>query len=279
MPSTKIPSFKVPVIDSSTGLISREWYRFFLNITEITGVENNDLSLSDLIVQTINSVDNTTEGQSFLDTIPAPIELISESKNTEALVQELTSQLNSIGDELSSIRMVPEIGTLAYQNSEKVNVKSLYINTEPVVPTLSVYKTTSESRNSTTTISMDSELVLTLKAGGVYKFSAAIFFNTVGAAEGIKIGLDGTSTVTLLRGQVSIWDDTADTLSAMGILSFLSSSTVSGVTGAGNNYAVIDGIVKINAGGTFGLSWAQSVSGANNTTVSSYSNIIAMRIG
>ena len=34
---TKIPAPRVAVIDPTTGLISREWYRFFLNLFELTG--------------------------------------------------------------------------------------------------------------------------------------------------------------------------------------------------------------------------------------------------
>ena len=45
---TNIPSNRVEIIDSRTGLVSREWYRFFLNIFNLAGSGGNQTSLDDL---------------------------------------------------------------------------------------------------------------------------------------------------------------------------------------------------------------------------------------
>lgn len=45
---TNIPSSRVDLIDPRTNLISREWYRFFLNLFELTGGGSNDVTLQDL---------------------------------------------------------------------------------------------------------------------------------------------------------------------------------------------------------------------------------------
>lgn len=45
---TNIPPPRVPLIDQRTGLISREWYRFFVSIFNLTGVGGNPVSLEDL---------------------------------------------------------------------------------------------------------------------------------------------------------------------------------------------------------------------------------------
>lgn len=45
---TNIPSARVDLIDPRTNLISREWYRFFLNLFELTGGGSNDVTLQDL---------------------------------------------------------------------------------------------------------------------------------------------------------------------------------------------------------------------------------------
>lgn len=45
---TNIPSSRVEIIDSRTGLISREWYRFFLNLFQLTGGGSTDVTLEDL---------------------------------------------------------------------------------------------------------------------------------------------------------------------------------------------------------------------------------------
>jgi hypothetical protein len=47
---TQIPAIRVPIIDETTGLMSREWYRFFVNIFTLTGDGSNTFSLSDLQV-------------------------------------------------------------------------------------------------------------------------------------------------------------------------------------------------------------------------------------
>lgn len=45
---TNIPAPRVNIIDERTGLISREWYRFFLNLFTLVGQGNNQTSLDDL---------------------------------------------------------------------------------------------------------------------------------------------------------------------------------------------------------------------------------------
>ena len=47
---TNIPSSRVELIDPRTGLMSRQWYRFFLNLFDLTGSGNNITSLDDLQV-------------------------------------------------------------------------------------------------------------------------------------------------------------------------------------------------------------------------------------
>ena len=45
---TTITPPRVPLTDERTGLISREWYRFFLNLFDLTGGGRNTASLTDL---------------------------------------------------------------------------------------------------------------------------------------------------------------------------------------------------------------------------------------
>ena len=47
---TQIPALRVPFIDEQTGLISREWYRFLLNLFTLTGSGNNQITLDDIQV-------------------------------------------------------------------------------------------------------------------------------------------------------------------------------------------------------------------------------------
>ena len=47
---TNIPAPRVPIIDERTGLMAREWYRFFLNLFNLTGGGSNSTTLEDLQV-------------------------------------------------------------------------------------------------------------------------------------------------------------------------------------------------------------------------------------
>lgn len=46
--TTNIPSNRVDFIDPRTGLVSREWYRFFLNLFNLAGAGSNQVSLDEL---------------------------------------------------------------------------------------------------------------------------------------------------------------------------------------------------------------------------------------
>ena len=45
---TNLPAPRAPVIDANTGLMTREWYRFFFNLFVLTGSGSNTESLQDL---------------------------------------------------------------------------------------------------------------------------------------------------------------------------------------------------------------------------------------
>ena len=47
---TQIPALRVAFIDEKTGLISREWYRFLLNLFTLTGSGSSNVSITDLMV-------------------------------------------------------------------------------------------------------------------------------------------------------------------------------------------------------------------------------------
>jgi hypothetical protein len=59
---TNIPSARVEIIDSRTGMISREWYRFFLNLFNLAGNGGNQTSLDDLQLGPPPSADTTSSG-------------------------------------------------------------------------------------------------------------------------------------------------------------------------------------------------------------------------
>jgi len=60
---TNITPPRVALIDPRTGLISREWYRFFLNMFQLVGEGKNTASLQDV---QLGPIVNSFEGQRLI---------------------------------------------------------------------------------------------------------------------------------------------------------------------------------------------------------------------
>lgn len=101
---TNIPAPRVPFIDERTGLMAREWYRFFLNLFVLTGSGNNPISLeelqlgppnqpdlTELLIQINQNIAPQYEDQSgdFLATLDTAqlMSMMSRFENAEAAIQ------------------------------------------------------------------------------------------------------------------------------------------------------------------------------------------------
>jgi hypothetical protein len=112
---TNIPAPRVPIIDERTGLISREWYRFFFNLFNLTGSGSNDVSIQDLLVGPPVGPDEQVLVDQRIDGLLAdPNGLAQESqiaelqKQVEALsVQEtsLVSQLSELQKQVEGLEL------------------------------------------------------------------------------------------------------------------------------------------------------------------------------
>src|SRR3990167_8293468 len=122
---TNLPAPRVKFIDDKTGVMSREWYRFFLNLFQLVGNGNNSISLSDIQLEpktqdSSNIIDNLTQQYALgnfdqsgmIDYIYQQSQLASMIARLEQLLIN-TSQLDNL---------VPpsQLGTLASQNSDNV---------------------------------------------------------------------------------------------------------------------------------------------------------------
>lgn len=96
---TNIPSSRVDFIDQRTGLMSREWYRFFLNLFNLTGAGNNPTSLDDLQVGPPSG-----GGESAFGTV------------TSVQVSGGTTGLTTSGGPITSAGTITLAGTLAVAN-------------------------------------------------------------------------------------------------------------------------------------------------------------------
>lgn len=114
---TSIPPPRVSIIDPRTGLMSREWYRWFIAVFNLLGAGQNATSLTDLqvgpAVQTLGE---------DVDSAVAQAQLSSLVARYDTILAELQQRLDTTPP-------FPQIGTLAYQNAETVTVGSLTADT------------------------------------------------------------------------------------------------------------------------------------------------------
>jgi len=98
---TKIPAPRVAIIDPNTGLISREWYRFFLNLFDLTGAGTNPTTLDELQLN-------------------PPTVTIDE--------------INAIINRASNADLAPsyELGTISPQNADNVTITGGNIDGTPI---------------------------------------------------------------------------------------------------------------------------------------------------
>lgn len=126
---------------------------------------------------------------------------------------------------------------------------------------LTAYKDSDQEVTDATLVS-DSELTVTLALNGKYQFDLKLFFLNDGAAEGVKVSLAGTATVTDVKAMVSIYDDTLNSLVAFARITALGGAGIGAGISSGSNYVRIEGAIEITTAGTFLLQFAQNAAGA-----------------
>jgi hypothetical protein len=114
---TNITPPRVPLTDQRTGLISREWYRFFLNLFTLTGGGQNTASLTDLqigppslTVDQINEVvsnatDNLNPSQDALLAQLAELQKQIQGLQTQVCCQ--VSEVAELQKQIEGLQMTP----------------------------------------------------------------------------------------------------------------------------------------------------------------------------
>jgi hypothetical protein len=205
---TNITPPRVPMTDQRTGLISREWYRFFLNLFELTGSGQNTASLKDLqlgppslTVDQINEVvsnatDNLTPSDSTSE-ITAALNILRQFVETlPDNCCELVAQLNTLRQELQTLPR-QELGTLAALQQDNLPWVT-YDTTPQSVPTLTTGTVfwDNEDRSKTLAVVMEDsgeiiqdigqETFYRVKAtSAITKGQVVMFTGTVGASGGL----------------------------------------------------------------------------------------------
>lgn len=121
------------------------------------------------------------------------------------------------------------------------------------------------SINTSTTLANVTGLTRNVEAGRKYGFRA-ILHTTSTAGQGVKVAIGGTCTATSIIAEgVAHQPDLANQMS--GRVTSLGSAIIDVSTGITALFIVIYGHIVVNAAGTLTVQFAQSVSGANNSTV------------
>ena len=165
---TTIPAPRTPLTDPATGLLSREWYRFFLNLFNLTGAGTNPISLEDLQLgppfATVDEITNSTDVkiQGFA-TSPSQDALLAQIAELQKQVQ--AAELSSQGAVMALQAQLANLAT---------DVQGLAVS-PPVTPQLkrarygSFYDTTTQT-------------------GTTINTAKAITFNTTDLSNGVYIG-------------------------------------------------------------------------------------------
>lgn len=166
---TNIPPPRVPLIDERTGLMSREWYRFFLNLFRLTGNGTNDTSLED-------------------------IQLAPKAQVESGDIEDIYIQSQLAGP------ASPELGTLAAENEDNVRLIGFSANPSPAIPNPAPVGTVYWNGGTTLNVQMTPNVVGNVNESAYYyiKASSAItkgdvvmFTGAVGAS-GVPTGAPAT---------------------------------------------------------------------------------------
>ena len=90
---TQIPAPRVPFIDERTKLISREWYRWFINIFNLTGAGQSDATIIDLLITPPNT---TNQEAKFAESEKQLQSLEMKAVMWESYITESEKQLQSL---------------------------------------------------------------------------------------------------------------------------------------------------------------------------------------
>ena len=246
--------------DLSTGVIgvgTRETYMQTLIDTNscLIGIHADDGAAphAEINVQSITQGAGTDYAQIYILGAPLVLDVRASDYGFVSDVGDGQMFYRSDTDKFR-VRANATMENLAYESYVDTNALS-------VLSLLRDYKDADQEVTDTTLVS-DSELSVSLAATASYHFRAVLFFLNDGAAEGYKCALSGTVGVGDLKAQISIYDDTTNSLAAFARVTALGSSVGAGIS-SGSNFAVIEGTIETTTAGTFLIQFAQNAAGVN----------------
>ena len=202
---TRIPAPRTPLLDERTGLMSREWYRFFYNLFNLTGSGGNFTSLTD--VQKGPPTAQIDEISEIINKAAANV-----SPDQEALLSqfaEIQKQLNGL-----KMQIQPELGTMASVQQDNVRFLRFSRNPSPaVVPQIGTLAWNVAEQ--TAELGMDYGVVQQIGL----EYYARVENNTgVTIPDGAVVGFAGVSPANVLSVAPYLADGATPNLYVLGVM-------------------------------------------------------------
>jgi len=130
---TNIPAPRVAFLDERTGLISREWYMFFLNLFNLTGAGGSEMTLQDLAVSpepvAMAAYDNAING-AYMQPVAVTGVTNEILLGMQAQLASMSAEIQTLKNQIDTASTEPRqfVGTLGIQNADNVKISSnLYL--------------------------------------------------------------------------------------------------------------------------------------------------------
>lgn len=120
---SNIPAPRVEFIDPRTGLMAREWYRFFFNLFNLTGSGTNDTSLTDLQV-----------GPPPVNDLLGELGITYDQAQLASMMAQYEQATREIQNQFDTAPAAPQLGTLSAINEDNVRLIGFSTNPSPAVP-------------------------------------------------------------------------------------------------------------------------------------------------
>lgn len=137
-------------------------------------------------------------------------------------------------------------------------------------------KAADTARQSTTTLTADPDLSVTLLTGQ-YSYELFMLFDSVGAGAGFKFSVNGTAVDSRGTSPADAQGSVNSAAYGPKVESFVGATIAYATvaTGANGNGVLYKGSLLVTTPGTFGIQWAQNTSTASNTTLRAGSYLTA----
>jgi hypothetical protein len=187
---TQIPAPRIPLIDERTGLLSRQWYRFFYNLYVLTGGGTNAITLEELQLGPPNQPDFT--------------EILKEVNNN--ISPEYQDQS---GNFLATLDAAQLMAMMARFENLEAAIQGAYLQPPPAIGTVTDVTGTAPVVSSGGTAPAISMPVATALVDGYLSSTDWATFNAKQPAgsylvSGGALGTPSSGTVTNLTGTASI---------------------------------------------------------------------------